>query len=241
MTLQPLSPNFLIKVLKEEEMNKREMDGSLYLHPNFVWLTRNTQCGIIEGISPEANKQLPEAMIGDMLLVHHFVQRSHETKSDNDKFLAYEDEQYKYYNVVSKEIPGSNNMTYGVYRNGEIIPHPQYVFLEKEIENKDGWYQTPEEIFAKLEEIKNFITYRTKNGLTEETIMQVKKKEAEMMELNLSLQTKEYLPYKIAFANKSLGLENGSIVFALNIATQTIVNYNGIDYRVCDTKYLGAV
>lgn len=241
MQLQPLSPHFLIKVLKSEENHKREMEGSLYLHPNFVWLTRNTQCGLIEGISPEAHKQLPEAQIGDMLLVHHFVQRSYSQKGDNDKFLAYEDEDYKYYNVVSKEIAGSNNMTYGVYRDGEIIPHPQYVFLEKEIEDKSGWYQSAEDVHAKLEDIKNLITYRTKNGLTEERIMDVKKKESEMMALNLSLQTKEYLPYKIAFANKSLGISAGTTVYALSIACQTLLQFGDKEYRVVEKKYIGAV
>lgn len=239
----PLSPNFLIKVPKQEEENKREKDGSIYLHPNYVWMTRNTQCGFIEGISGEAAKQLPEAKEGDILLIHHFVQRSNSSEGDNDKFLVMQDEEYKYYNVTSKEVPGQNNMTYGVYRDGEIIPHPQYVFLEKEIDNKDGWYQTPDEIFEKIEHIKKGIEILSRNKQTSELLMEVKKREAEMTKLSMSLQAKEYLPYKIAFANKALGIPNGTTVFCLNIACQTLISVDvlGRKFRIIEAKYVATV
>lgn len=241
MTVTAISPNFIVRVPKEEEKKRREMDGNLYLHPNFVWLTRNTQYGFIESISEEAKKQMPDAIIGDMLLMHHFVQRSNETKGDNDKFLAMEDLENKYYKVGSKEIPGQNNMSYGIYRDGIIIPHPQYVFLEKEIDNKDGWYQSNDEVYAKLADIKSKIEYLSKTRMTSDIAMEIKKREAEMMKINLSLQTKEYLPYKIAFANKSLGIENGTTIFVLNIATQTCIEVMGREYRIAETKYIGAV
>lgn len=241
MSFTALSPNFLVKVPKEEENNRREMDGGLFLHPNYIYMTRNTQCGIIESISENAHKEFPEAVIGDMLLIHHFVQRSHSTKGDNDKFIAFEDETYKYYNVTSKESNGNNNMSYGIYRNGVIIPHPQYVFLEKEIDNKDGWYQTSEQVYQKLEAIKNSIEYLAKTKKTPDTIMAMRNKEAEMSILNQSLHTKEYLPYKISFAHPSLGISNGTTIFALSIAVNTIVEVQGIEYRIAEAKYIAAI
>ncbi len=241
MPYTPLHNNFLIKVVKEEETKRREMDGSLYLHPNYVYMTRNTQCGEIVGISTGAKKEFPEAEIGDILLVHHFVQRSHSTKGDNDKFLVFEDEKYKYYNVVAKEGAGNNNMTYGIYRNDVIIPHPQYVFLEKEIEDKEGYYQTPEQVQDKLATIKASVEYLAKQRITSEIKMEILKREAEMMLLTKSLQTKKYLPYKISFSHPSLGIENNTTVYALNLACQTITNYFNVDYRIAETKFIAAV
>lgn len=240
MVMTALSSYILIKVPKAEEIKRREMDRSLYLHPNYVYMTRNTQCGVIESISKEAKREFPEATEGDMLLFHHFVQRSHSTKGDNDKFLVTEDEENRYYKVPSKEWGGHNNMAYGILRDGKIIPHSQYVFLEKEIENKEGWYETPDEVYEKIANIKTGIENLSKTKFTPDIILEIKKREGEMMQLNLSLQTKEYLPYKIAFANKALGLDAGSIVFALNIACQNITEWAGISYRVVDTKYIAA-
>jgi hypothetical protein len=241
MVLTPLHNNFLIKVSKVEELQRREMDGSLYLHPNYVYMTRNTQCGVIVGVSAGAKKEFPEAEIGDMLLIHHFVQRSHSTKGDNDKFLVFEYENYRYYNVVAKEGAGNNNMAYGIYRNGVIIPHPQYVFLKKEIDNNDGYYQTPEQVHEKLAEIKSSVEYLAKQRMTSEIKMEMMKREAEMMKLNKTLQTKEYLPYKISFAHPSLNIDNGTPVYALSIACQTVTEWNGTEYRVAETRFIGAV
>lgn len=241
MTFQPLSPNFLIRVPKKEEEAKREKDGELYLNQNYVWMTRNTQCGIIEGISDGAYEEFPEAKVGDILLVHHFVQRSNESSGDNEKFVATEDDDNKFYNVTSKEWRGQNNMSYGIVKNGSIIPHRQYVFLEKEMDNKDGWYQTPEQIYDKLASIKRSIEMLSKTKFTPDIILEIKKREAEMMSLNMSLQAKEYLPYKILFSNPTLGIKNGSTVFVLNIAAQTILEYDGVEYRVIDKKYIAAI
>lgn len=241
MPIAAISPNFIVKVPKAEENLKREMDGALYLHPNYVYMTRNTQCGIIEAISDAAKRQLPEAEIGDMLLMHHFVQRSHSSKGDNEKFVAMQDDECKFYNVTSKEWNGQNNMTYGVYKNNEIIPHRQFVFLEKEAGNKEGWHQTDDEVLEKIADIKRGIEILSRTRQTQEIMLEMKKREAEIMQLSASMQTKEYLPYKIAYANKYLGLSKGTMVYVLNIAANTIIDVLGTEYRVVDTKYIGAV
>lgn len=241
MQYRALSPNIIVKVSKEEEKNRREMEDGIYLHPNYVWLTRNTQHGIIEAISDEAKKQLPEAEIGDTLLFHHFVQRSNASNSDNDKFLATEDEENKFYNVTAKECNGEDVYAYGIYRNGEIIPHKQYVFLEKEIENKDGWYQTEEQVAEKIKALQSQVSNLCKTRGSSEISEKIMKLETEMMYLNLSLRGKEYLPYKIAFANKALGIPSGAIIFALNIACETVISVLDKKYRIIEAKYIGAV
>ena len=132
-------------------------------------------------------------------------------------------------------------MTYGIYRNGEIIPHPQYVFIEKEPIIKDGFYQSTEDILSKIEHIKASITVLGRSKITSEIAMEIKKKEAEMTKLNISLQKREYLPYKISFAHPSFIVKSGSIAYCLNIATMTTIDIDGKEYRVVDTRYVVAI
>ncbi len=240
MSLQTFSPNFLIKVPKQEEIDKRDKEGDIYLHPAFVWMTRNTQSGIIEHISNEAKKQLPQASVGDILICHHFTQASHSTRETAKKFLVHEDNTYNYYNVNSMAVPGQNNKTYGVFTNGIVIPHKDYVFLEKPVEDKEGWYQSTEDVLAKVARIKNDIQYISKGKISSETIEVIQKKEAEMSRLSAGLQRKEYLPYKVAYSNPSLNVANGSIAYFLSIATKTEISFLDKTYIVAESKFLGA-
>lgn len=230
--MKAISPNFIVRVPKDEQSKRREMDNGLYLHPNFVWMTRNMQCGEIVDISDEAKKEMPEAEKGDLLLLHHFVERSYSTKGDNKKFLIHEDDEYNYYNVCSKEWNGNNNQCYGVSKNGSIVPHQQYIFLEPEIEDKEGWHQSKDEVYAKLETIKQNILNLAKNGMTDEKAREITKLEKQQLELNLSLQKKEYLPYKVATSNE--------VVWVLNIAAQTKISFLDKEYIVAERKYVGA-
>lgn len=230
--MKAISPNFIVRVPKDEQSKRREMDNGLYLHPNFVWMTRNMQCGEIVSISNDAKVEMPEAEVGDVLLLHHFVERSYSTKGDNKKFLIHEDEDYNYYNVCSKEWNGNNNQCYGVSKSDTIIPHQQYIFLEPEVENKEGWHQTKEDVYAKLEDIKNRIMNLAKNGMTEEKATEITKMEKEQYNLNLSLQKKEYLPYKVVGSDE--------VVWILNIAAQTKISFLDKEYIVAERKYVGA-
>lgn len=240
MNLQPLSPNFLVRVPKKEENEMREIKNGVWLHPNFVWMTRNTQCGEIVAISNKANKELPEAKEGDILLFHHFIQRSHSLNSDNKKFLATEDDDYKYYNVNSIECNGNNNNCYGVWDGERIIPHKEYVFLEKPNES-EGWVVSKDKLYQRMNEIKSEVTYLAKNAHTEEMITVLRAKEKEMAQMTLSLQKKEYVPYKIAYANPLLGIPNGTIVYALNIGCMTELDFMDKTYIIAEYKYIAAI
>lgn len=251
MALRALSPNFLIKVPKSAEKERSEKIGEVYLHPSFVWMTRNTQCGIIVSASKEAAKQLPEAKEGDMLIIHHFTQGSMSMNEPDKRFLVHEDDTDNYYNVTSTEYNGQNNQTYGVWNGTTIVPHPDYVFLEIDIITDEElitgsvltpeWYQTPEDIHDQLEEIKNEIMSLTRTKLTPEIIRAVQQKESEQMRLSRQLHKSEYLRYQIAYSNKSLGIDVGAIVFVKNIAANTTIEFNGKEYRVCEKKYIAAI
>jgi len=215
------------------------MNG-LYLHPNFVWMKRNTQCGEIIAISREAKELLPESEVGNVLLFHHFIQRSHSLKGDNDKFLVMEDDDYKFYNVNAKEWNGNNNNTYGIWDGVNIIPHKDYVLLEKQNENSEGWYQSNEKIYEKMEEIKMDVQRLAKNTMTEDIMNVMKSREKEMYQMTKQLQVKEYRKYKIAYANPILGIPNGTWIYMLNIAAQTELTFMDKTYIISESKYISA-
>lgn len=241
--MKVLNPYFLIKVPKQEENDKREKEGNLYLHPSFVWLTRNTQCGIIVDISPEAHKQLPEARVDDILIVHHFAQGSHSKLEPDKKYLVFEDETYNYYKIVSKEIPGINNQCYGVYTNGTIIPNKDYVFLEpmpKE-ENEYGYRQTAEDVLQKIKDIKNEIEYLGKGTQSKDKSEHMMKRQKEMSVLSASIHKKEFIKFKVAYTNSSLGINNNSLVYGLNIGCKTEISFMGNSYIVAETKFISSI
>lgn len=240
MQYEPLSPNIVVKVPKLDEQSMREKKGNLYLHPNFVWMTRNTQCGEIVAISTEAHTQLPEAGVGDILLFHHFVQRSHSLKGDNDKFLIDEDEDYRFYNVNTKEWRGNNNNTYGVWNGTEIIPHKDYVLLEKPEENTEGWHEPNEKIYERMEQMKVDIQNLASNKMTDELLKVLQAKELELQKMTIALQKKEYRKYRIAFSNPSLCIPKGSWIYALNIACMTEFLFLDKKYTVAESRYVAA-
>ena len=250
-TMQSLSPNFIIRVPKKDESEKREKIGHIYLHPSFVWMTRNTQCGVIESISNEAQKQFPNAKIGDILLCHHFVQASHSVKEYRKRYLVNEDNDNFYYKVTAQEYNGDNNQSYGIWDGEKIIPHKDYVFLEKELVQLDtpkqesnieltDYKQTNDDVYQKLENIKSYIMNLTKTKMTDEIKREILSKEKEQSELSKKMQERRFIPCKIAYSNSSLGIDNGTTVYALNIAVQTTIEFNGIEYRVCSPKYISA-
>jgi len=250
--MKPLSPNFLIRVPKQEEKDRSEKIDGIYLHPAFVWMTRNTQCGIIEAISEGAATNFPEAKVGDVLIVHHFTQGSVSSLEKTKRFLVYEDEKNHYYNVTSQEWNGQNNQTYGVWDGEKIIPHPEFLFLEMDVikpkseETPEGillaeWHQTPEEIQMKLEQIKNDILNLTKQQITPEIVRVVQKKEAEQMRLSSQLHQIKYLQYTIAYSHPSLSMPTGSKPYIKSNAVNTTIEFNNKEYRVCERRYIGAV
>jgi len=250
--MKPLSPNFLIRVPKQEEKDRSEKIDGIYLHPAFVWMTRNTQCGIIESISEGAATNFPEAKVGDVLIVHHFTQGSVSSLEKTKRFLVYEDENNHYYNVTSQEWNGQNNQTYGVWDGEKIIPHPEFLFLEMDVikpkleETPEGillaeWHQTPEEIQMKLEQIKNDILNLTKQQITPEIVRVVQKKEAEQMRLSSRLHQIKYLQYTIAYSHPSLSMPTGSKPYIKSNAVNTTIEFNNKEYRVCERRYIGAV
>lgn len=142
-----MPPYFLIRINKQQQQEKKEKIGSIYLHPNEVFMTRNMQMGEIIGIGKEAHEYFPEAEIGDTAIIHHFIEKK------EVGFFIDEDETYNYYITTvfdymerfpkkaeqekkDGSIPfyaGKGNLCYGIIKkDGEIIPNKDFIFLETE-------------------------------------------------------------------------------------------------------------
>lgn len=77
----------------------------------------------------------------------------------------------------------------------------------------------------------------------------IESKEAELAKLSAKINSKRYESYTIAYINPILSKElenvfdmpcnNGDEIYALNIACQTKVEFNNVEYRVAESKYIG--
>jgi hypothetical protein len=131
--LKPYKPYFLIKVPKQTQSERRQKIGSLFIPPNFVWMRRNLQMGEIVGIGEGAAKYFPEAQIGHIAIVHHFIEgQAYNNESTN--YLVDTDDTHNYYVVTAYDYEGRRNETYGVWDGTTIIPNKDFVFLEVETE-----------------------------------------------------------------------------------------------------------
>jgi hypothetical protein len=241
MSLTAISPNILVKVPKNIEIKRREKEGQIYLHPSFVWMTKNTQYGIIESISPSAKEEFPESKKGQLLIIHHFTQGSHSVLENTKKFLVHEDEEYNYYNVTTTEWNGQNTQSYGVWDGEKITPHKNYIFLKKETEDKEGWYETEDETLERLAIIKQKSINLARTQLTPEIITQVQNWEREMLSINKNLQKKEYIQKEIAHCHPKSGFTNGQSIYIFNKAANLVIEFQGTEYIVAETKYIVAI
>lgn len=257
---------FLIRIPKNRQKERLEKMGNLYLHPNYVYLTRGMQYGQIVAIGEKAQMQLQEANCGDILLFHHFVE-SHEKSQCVDS-----DEIYNYYVVTALSHNGQNNQTYGIWQNDTIIPHPEYLFLEAE--KPLDLIQTPDEYIEKalkatesgiflfkewridraaltsqMEEIKAQIESLSKTKMTAPVIKAIEEKEAEMNRISKIINSKKYQLYNLVAAHSSFTDEveacfnttllPGHPIYMLDIACQTKMEFNNTEYIVAKSVHFG--
>lgn len=264
---RPHSPYFLVRVSKQKEKESKTKVGSILIPDNLTFMQFNTQCGEIVDIGEGAAKFFPEAKCGDILLMHHFCQANDENEA-RANHLIHDDENYNYYVVSAYEYGGKGNETYGVWDGEKIIPNKDYVFLEvekppvndlpadelinqalKKTESSllifNEWKESREDKEAKQAELKLQVESLSKSGNDKLHIRQaILQKQWEMESLSREMNIKTYLPYTVAFANKSLSewfdrdIEPGEILGILNMACATKVNFNGVEYIVAHTKFI---
>ena len=252
MNFIPLPPYFIIKISIEFQKKKRELiDNLMYRSPDFTFMQNEIQYGEITAIGSSAAKEFPQASIGDTLIFHHFVTGKSLEDNGENPYLLDCDNEFNYYIVTAMYFEGEKNLTYGVIKNGEIIPHKDYIFLSEQVQEEMvvdesglitvNYSESRDERGDKMKEIKNQVKELTKTAITEDLQKGIENKERLMSQMSKLNNSKEYKPYRIAFINpetKSQFTKECSIVGMLNIACNTKVEVLGIEYIISPVNYL---
>jgi co-chaperonin GroES (HSP10)/Skp family chaperone for outer membrane proteins len=246
------APYFLVKVPMLEEKTNRQMEGSLFLPPDTVFFTKNTQSGEIVGIGEGAAKKLQGVKVGDTLLFHHFIQGTMEKGNNRSSFIFSEDG-FNYYAVTAYSFKGKGCQAFGYFDGKSIVPNVDYVFLEgnqipkESDELKSDVLTIPEikkmsdrDIQKRLRHIKAKIKNFTRSRLTDDAKREISQMDAEREKLTMFKHKKEYVAYKVAHTHPSQKI-NSKVVFALNLATNYTLSFKEKDYRVVEKKYIGMV
>lgn len=255
MEFLPLPTYFIVKINKKQQQERKEKIGSLYLHFNEVQMQRNMQHGEIVAIGSEAGKALPQAKIGDTLIFHHFVEGSHKDKSN----FIISDNDYNYYNVTTSEFNGHRNETYGVYNGQEIIPHPDFIFIEAEPEKEKlsmdeyiekstkkvgslyvftNWEESREDKEAKATRLKEEIKSLSKSSMNDQIKRGIEEKEYEAAKVTSSLNEAIYKKYKVCYHNPKM--KSKEFVYALSRTALTHIDFMDKRYIVMQSKYCEA-
>lgn len=253
--VKPMPPYFLVRVLKKEQKERMEKIGRIYLHPSHIFMTRNMQCGEIMAIGRKAQECFPTAQIGHTLLFHHFIE------AQDTYFFVDSDDQYNYYVVnTSLHHNGQNNQGYAVWDGQNIIPHPEYFFLDCEqpkmeskdvelIEGKNGlilfkeWKENRQDKERRLEKLQDEVKSLAKTTpMTDQLKWAIEAKEAEMNEISRSLSKTKYDIYRLIAINDDFNarvretfdmwLRPGDLIYMWDIACQTKVEFNRREYIV---------
>lgn len=256
MQLKPMPHYFIIKINIEEQKQRREKIGSLYVHTSHVFMVRNMQQGEVVTIGHVAAKQFPEVEIGSTILIHHFVEGDSSDKSN----LIHTDGTFNYYNVTASNFNGHRNETYGILKDNEIIPHPDFVFAEipckaKEISAEEfiekntkqvgslilftNWEEKREDKEAKATQLTEEIKRQSQGkSMSESTKHGLEEKQLEAEKLTASINKQKYIPLKLAFAHPSLKAKEE--IYSLNIGSGMELEVEGKTYFVISSKYVAA-
>lgn len=231
---RPHSPYFLVRVSIKKEQESKSKVGSIYIPQTLTFMEWNTQQGEIVAIGEEAGKYFPEAKVGHILLMHHFVQGMSPDDA-REKHLVHFDEEFHYYVVTAYAFNGKDCETYGVWDGEKIIPNKDYVFLninkadprnwsyndlphiDDEEVNKalqktehgilvfNEWKESREQKEARQAEIKKETEELSKSGNHKlKTKQAILKKEWELEAISRDINKQAYEPHTIAFANSEL-------------------------------------
>ena len=235
----PLNPNLIVKIAKKSLLDNREGD-KVYYHQSYVWYTRNLQCGEVVAISPVAKSEMKDVNIGDLLIFHHYIEASVAMSEMNSDYMVGEDADYSYFNVSAKENPGGMTMAYAVIKDGLIVPHKDYVFLEEQVPEK--YAIDRQDALNKMEKVKNRNLHLMHTSSPSEHLRtSVRRAEAENQKMTLHLNKKLTIPFVVAFASPDKPYSIGDTICTFNMASNVTVSVNNIDYRVVESRFVRAI
>ena len=267
---KPFNPYFLVRTERIKEKEAKSKIGSLYVSEGEALMQFNLSSAEIVDISEKAAAYFPEAKIGHQLLMHHFVIDVNEFAAREDH-LVHQDDTHNYYVVTAYEHNGKGSECYGVWDGEKIIPNREYVFLQTDTlsasnlppeeainaalkQSETGlflfkeWRENREQKEAKQAALKKEVESLSKSGTKKSHIQQaIHEKEREMAAIGNDINKQKYQSYSVAFANNELSewfnrdISAGDTLAILNIATQSKITFNGIEYIVCKTKYIACL
>jgi hypothetical protein len=263
--IKPMPAYFVVRIPRDKQKERKDKIGSIYLHPNYVYMTRNMQCGEIVSIGRDAQQIFPEAQVGQTLLFHHFVE------GFNNDFLVDTDDDYGYFVVTACSHNGQNNQAYGVWTGKEIIPNQDYIFLSPvpppevpttgqhlnhNLATSEGgivvfqdWKDSKGSKMAKMAELKKEIEHLCKSKMTDQIKKVIEMKEAEAAAIRKEVFKQRFELYIVEAINPLFNMEVAKIfgtwvlvgekVYMLNIACETIVEFNKKEFIVAKTQHMG--
>lgn len=259
----------LIRISRKEQEQKKHKIGNILIPETCTFMMFNVQAGEIVSIGEDCATHFPEMKIGHTALVHHFVQGADDNEAREDH-LIHQDEDYNYYVVTCFDFHRKGNETYGIWDGEKIIPNKNYIFLEPPIKDDpktpdeyinsalqqtsggiltfSKWTESRESKTEKMQRLKGEIEQLSKSGISKPHIKRgIQEKEAELGQMSLDVNSKQYIPFTIAAFNPELkecfpqgaDINIGSKIWVLNIAAQTEIEFNGKKYIVAKTNYIG--
>ena len=251
MILTPLPHYFIVKVNNKQLESRREKKGELYISPDYTFMQNELQQGEIIGIGSVSKDIFPEAEIGDTLIFHHFITGKALEDNGENNYLLDDDGEFSYYNVTATEFNGERNLSFGIIKNGVIIPNKDYIFLfenkpQEVAVNESGLISSAsemnrDEVGDKMKELKSQVKELTKTVITDDLKVGIEKKEKEMNQLSKLTNKKEYKKFPVAFVNnytKSLFNIEPKEVGILNMAANYHLVINEVDYIIAEIKYI---
>ena len=262
-----MPPYFLIRVNIQEQKEKKEKIGRFYTSPDHQYMIYNMEWGEVIGIGEKAHKDFPEVRVGDTLIYHHFVQNESKKKAQ-EKHLIHEDETYYYYTVTSSSFNGRRNETYGAVIEGEIVPHPDFVFLDVDAPKErhassdnfekakmsvsaggillfNEWQISEDEMSDKMQKLKAEASRMAKNGMQKDGVAEaVLRKEEEMEMMSRELNKVKILPYILKYSHPSLStilktnLKKEELLYIESRAAATIISVKEKKFRIAPVKYI---
>lgn len=121
----------LVRIDKAAQLQKREKVGNIYISPMFAYMAHNLQYGEIVQIGEKAQRNYPDAAIGDIAIFHHLIEGSNEDP-------AYE---YLLETLPNGDelrlIDCTNNANdfkiFAFLKRQYFVPTEQFVFVDRKI------------------------------------------------------------------------------------------------------------
>lgn len=155
----------IVEGLTTKKITLGERQYQIVLPPSSIDFQFNLQFGEILYIGDIANKQFPEANVGDILLFHHAVEGKPRTEGDtmyNDHHLLETLE-----NGDEIRIVNFAHELFGVWKmeTGSIVPYKNFIFCSQHIRKSsfqmsngiwlpDAWEETAEDLQYKIDKLK---------------------------------------------------------------------------------------